>query len=87
MLYSVDSEILGSLTINVTSIGAYGTGVTYSGTVVRGNGSVHTGGNMLNVSGLDYTYNHSIHIMGASNVCSGLQRNNQFSFSFNISGN
>ncbi|XP_064397675.1 uncharacterized protein LOC135344395 isoform X2 [Halichondria panicea] len=85
VLYSVDSEILGSLTINVTSIGAYGTGVTYSGTVVRGNGSVHTGGNMLNVSGLDYTYNHSIHIMGASNVCSGLQRNNQFSFSFNIS--
>ncbi len=82
--YSVDSATTGRLMITTLSPGAYGTTVTYSGSVVEGSGSVVVVGNVLTVTGLDYTLSHTVNITGASGVCAGLQGSNQTSYTFNI---
>ncbi len=70
--------------ISALSPGAYGTAVTYSGSVVEGSGSVAVAGNVLTVTGLDYTLSHTVSITGASDMCTGLQGSNQTSYTLNI---
>ncbi len=83
VLYSVESNVTGSLKINVTSPGAYGTDVTYSGSLVGGGGSVQVmNGNLLTVAGLDYSISHTVSITGASVTCSGAERSRQFNYTF-----
>ena len=83
--YSVETAMSGRLLITVDSPGAYGSAVTYSGSVVEGStsGSVVVTGNMLSVSGLDYRLSHTVNISGS---CSGFTRTSQFSYTFNIAG-
>ena len=87
MEYFVETKVFGRVAISVTSLGDYGTGVAYSGSVVMGNGSVQMAGDMLNVSGLDYIQSHTLSIVVTSNMCSGLQRRNLLILFFNTSGN
>ena len=84
MEYLVESAVTGEVRLTVSSPGAYGTGVVYSGNVTGGS-VVVTGSNMV-VTGLEYRQTHSVSITANSSQCSGLVETTLVEATFNISG-
>ena len=81
--YSVESATTGRAVFTVSSMGSFGTAVSYSGSVIGGNGTVETTGNSIVVAGLDYTQTHTVVVMATSAVCPGVEaRNMTFTLSF-----
>ena len=70
--YSVESATTGRVRFNVSSMGTFGTAVSYNASVVGGSGTVQVSGNTITVMGLNYTQMHSIMVTATSAICPGL---------------
>ncbi len=83
--YSVTDTTTGQVTFETSSTEAFGTGVSYLGSVVEGGGSLSVDGNRFTVTGLSYTESHTVSVVATSVMCPGVLNNASVSLVFNIS--
>ncbi len=84
MLYAVDTQHDGRVTLTVSSPGAYNTDVNYFRNI---NGvPAQNNDNEIIVTGLGYIQNFTVDVIGISSFCPAVERTTSFPGSFNITG-
>ncbi len=85
IVYSVTDTTTGLAIFEASSTGSFGTGVSYSGSVVGGGGSLSVDGNRFTVTGLSYTESHTVSVVATSALCPGVLNSANVAFMFDIS--
>ena len=84
-LYSIESALTGSVTLNASSTSPFGAAVNYNASVTGGSGRVTVTDNIITVTGLSYTQTHTVTVTAA--VCPGIKtRGTPISVTFNTTG-
>ena len=83
-LYSIESALTGSVTLNASSMSLSGAAISYNASVTGDSGGVTVAENIITVIGLSYNQTHTLTVTAA--VCPGIETSTVIPISFNTAG-